>query len=153
MSAIIANIVKHWATDEEAEEFKKAVKDAVHEAAKETGDLQTIVSQSVAYDPFSDGVSDEQKTIIKQLLHDPPSHHKYKECISMSDVSRYLTALVDLNYISSSKSADRNSLRIWVEQVTGKQAPEQFRFNEAFPSNNKSGIKKAKDKIEQVLKV
>ena len=71
----------------------------------------------------------------------------------MSDVSRYLTALVDLNYISSSKSADRNSLRIWVEQVTGKQAPEQFRFNEAFPSNNKSGIKKAKDKIEQVLKV
>lgn len=153
VSAIIANIVKHWATDEEAEEFKKAVKDAVHEAAKETGDLQTIVPKSVAYDPFSDGVPDEQKTIIKQLLHDLPSHHKYKDCISMSDVSRYLTALVDLNYISSSKSADRNSLRIWVEQVTGKQAPEQFRFNEAFPSNNKSGIKKAKDKIEQVLKV
>ena len=35
VSAIIANIVKHWATDEEAEEFKKAVKDAVHEFYEE----------------------------------------------------------------------------------------------------------------------
>ena len=47
VSGILANVVKHWATDEEAEEFKKAVKDAVQEAAKETGDIQIIVLQMV----------------------------------------------------------------------------------------------------------
>ena len=71
----------------------------------------------------------------------------------MSEVSRYLTALEELKIINPSKSADVNSLRTWVEQVTGKLAPEQFRFNDAFPSTNKAGVKKAKEKIKQILEI
>ena len=38
-------------------------------------------------------------------------------------------------------------------QFYGKHAPEQYRFNDAFPSTNKQGVKKAKEKIKQVLEI
>ena len=152
--AILLNVVSaHWATDEEKEEFKRAVKEAVQEAAEQEHVALPILPAQAVYDPFTDSVTEEQKQAILQLLHDLPSHKEKREEINMSTVSHYLTALIELEFISKSKSANKNELRTWVEKATGKQAPEQYRFNDAFPSTYKQGVKRAKDKIKQVLKI
>ena len=150
----ITAFMSFWATDDEEEQKKKLIKEAVREMAEETEQsVPTIVPTQEVYDPFAENITDEQKDTIKQILRDLPSHREKRDCINMSEVSRYLTALVDLKIISSSKSGDVNSLRTWVEQVTGKQAPEQYRFNDAFPSTYKTGIDKAKKSLKQALKI
>lgn len=143
-----------WSTDDEKEERKNEIKEAVREVVTETESANhPIFSTPDVYDPFVESVTEDQKKIIEQLLHDLPSHREKRDVINLSVVSRFLTALVELELISKTKSADLNALRIWVEKTTGKQAPEQFRFNDAFPSTYKPGIKRAKEQIKQVLKI
>ena len=103
------------------------------------------------YNPFSEIVSDDRRHIIEQQFRDLPSHISKKDCINMSVVSYYLTALEEMGYISPSKSADKNNLRLWVENVSGRYAPEQNHFNSALPSSNRKKIDAAKNSLERLL--
>lgn len=94
----------------------------------------------------------EEEKQIEKLIHDLPHHKDREDEINMKEVARYLTALAELGYISIPKSADKNGLRQWVAQVTGKETREQYRFNDAYPSTNRKEIEKAKKIIEDTLK-
>lgn len=155
LSFAVLIVSSFWATDEEKEERKKEIKDAIIELSKENkiSKASTIIPVQNVYNPYADGILDEQKKKVEKILLDLPSHHEKRDQINMSEVSRYLTALEELKIISPTKSADLHNLRLWVESVTGKHAPEQYRFNDAFPSTNKQGVKKAKEKIKQVLEI
>ena len=108
-------------------------------------------SKVIDHFPFQ-SLNEVQIIAIEKLFRELPSHKDKEDEINMKDVARYLTALVELGYISPSMSAHKNELRDWVIKVTGKSAPEQFRFNQAYPSTNKNGINEAIEIIEKCLK-
>ena len=149
VAIVVSAIFKRWATDEEVEEFKKAVREAVREAQQAEEKKPQPVSSS--NDTPLINLTDEQKVRIEQFFHDLPSHHDNKEAMNMKEVARFIRALVDLGYISQATSVDLNGLRQWASQVTGKTAPKQSPFNEAIRKATPANIENAVQTIQKLL--
>lgn len=152
IAVVVYAIFGHFATDEEKEEFKNVVKEVLNESVHKSTELEPTI------EPTGDGcplinLTNEQKRKVEQILRDLPSHNKKENEINMKEVARFLTALVNLGYISGAKSVDKNGLRLWVESVTGKLSPEQCHFNDAYPSKFKRGIKEYEEIIKETLKI
>lgn len=111
-----------------------------------------IRHDSIAH-PFSPfhNLTHEEEQIIEDLFEGLPHHTNYEDRINLSIVSRYLTALCELGYISPRNSVDKPNIQQWVERVTKKKTPSQSEFNAAYPSTNTKEIEKAKGVIKKCL--
>ncbi len=110
----------------------------------------TPKNATTPFSPFHNLTHEEEK-IIEDLFEGLPHHTNYEDRINLSIVSRYLTALCELGYISPRNSVDKPSIQQWVERVTKKKTPSQSEFNAAYPSTNTKEIEKAKEVIKKCL--
>ena len=98
--------------------------------------------------PLKNLTAEQEKTIV-QMLKNLPAHSAKPEYINLAIVAHFLTALRQMNCLDDS---NRNSLRIWIGQTTGKKMPSVSQFNEAYPSKTVTKINKEKERIEEQLK-
>ena len=136
VSAIIANVVKRWATDEEAEEFKKAVKDAFHEFHEEDSQKKRRKPSQVP-SPLI-GLSDEKEKVVICLLN---KIGEISGHIKTADLKNLLHALANIGALDDS---DLEQLVDWVEEKTGKIVEEAKFKNEYVDIYRRNG-KKEKD--------
>lgn len=128
---------------EEEEDFEKKVEYILEQKKAQ----KPKVTPPADYTPLRN-LSDKQEQQVLQLLRDLPSHHRKADNINLALVAQYLTALEKLG---KANLTDKHNLRLWLEQVTGKQVPAASQFNEAIPSTTKTKVLAAQKAIEKVL--
>lgn len=126
---------------EEEEEFEQQVDYIIQKKQA----LITAVQKD--YTPLCN-VTSEQEEQIKQLLRELPEHSEKPGHINLALISQYLTAL---DKLGKANLKDKRKLRIWVENVTGKQAPGSSQFNEAIPSTATTKVAAARRELEKIL--
>ena len=99
------------------------------------------------YTPLCD-LTDEQQERLKQLLRNQPSHTSKPDHINLSRIAKYLTALEQMG---KANLTDKQNLRLWVAQVTGKNVPSSSQFKEAIPAKPKEKVLKMKQEIEKLI--
>lgn len=118
--AVLANVVSGiWATDEEKEEFKRTVKDAVQELESEKKTRTKTVYKGKS--PLKDYLSDGQIAVIHKFLCDIPDQGDH---IKTSELKHKLHVLEDREDIDLS---DRDQVLAWVEHIT-KRSVETSKF-------------------------
>lgn len=112
-------IISFWATDEEKEEFKRTVKDAVQELESEKKTRTKTVYNGKS--PLKDYLSDGQIAVIHKFLCDIPDQGDH---IKTSELKHKLHVLEDREDIDLS---DRDQVLAWVEHIT-KRSVETSKF-------------------------
>lgn len=102
---------------------------------------------SQPYSPLRN-LTPEQEAIVQKTLHELPSNVSKPHFIHLALVSRYLTALEQMN---KADLTDRTALRAWVHEVTKKEVPPMSQFNEAIPSTNRKELAKIRQQWEKLL--
>lgn len=115
--AIVVNtIFAHWATDEEKEEFKRAVKDAVQEAREEEIQKKRIIPSDEQIKSPLKGLTPQQEQVIIDLLRKKillvNGHLKTSEL-------KHLLKALSLDGNLDDHDLDR--VIAWVKQVTGEE--------------------------------
>ena len=129
---------------DEEEEFEQKVDYILQKRSLQKVQVSSILSE---YSPFVN-LSEAQEEKVKSLLAQLPSNSSNPEAINMAIVAYYLTALEQLGYVSLS---NKQSLRLWVSQVTHKKVPDTSHFNEALPSTNRKEVAKIRHQLETLL--
>jgi len=129
---------------EEEEEFEKKIAYILSQKKQQKESKHSISSD---FSPLCN-LSSEQEEMIIQLLRELPAHHSKPDYINLALMAQYLTALEKLG---KARLTDKHSLRLWVEQVTGKKAPDSNHFNEAIPSTTTSKVLAVQKEIELLL--
>ena len=111
---IVSEVSLRFATNEEEEEFKKAVKDAVREAEKEKVEKKSVIDWDVKC-PLK-GLTTQQEEVIINILqtkiHVENGHLKTAE---LKHLIKALSKQGDLN------DKNMDNVIAWVEQVTGEK--------------------------------
>lgn len=137
--AIVVNIIfAYWATDEEKEEFKRAVKDAVQEVETEKKTRTKTVFNGK--NPLID-LSPEQTAVVHQFLRDIPDQGNH---IKTSELKHILHALEDRGDIDLSH---REQVIAWVEDITKRSVDTSKFWNEYDWRRSKDQEKKWSKKI------
>ncbi|MBO7457194.1 MAG: hypothetical protein J6T71_05175 [Paludibacteraceae bacterium] len=128
-SILVCAIFKGYATDEEEEKFKKAVRDAVQEAQIETqtkAKRAIIESREVVECPLVD-LNERQKQAVEDLLRRRiPKHAKDETRFDRAVVYNYLRALRSMHVLNPVRnSEDIDTFRKWIEQITGLYEPQE----------------------------
>lgn len=129
---------------DEEEEFEQKVDYILQKRALPKDQVSSISSE---YSPFVN-LSKEQEEKVKSLMAQLPSNSSNPEAINMAIVAYYLTALEQLGFAVLS---NKQSLRLWVAQVTHKKVPDTSHFNEALPSTNRKEVSKIRQQLEALL--
>lgn len=129
---------------DEEEEFEQKVDYILQKRSLQKVQVSSILSE---YSPFVN-LSEAQEEKVKSLLAQLPSNSSNPEAINMAIVAYYLTALEQLGYAVLS---NKQSLRLWVAQVTHKKVPDTSHFNEALPSTNRKEVAKIRHQLEELL--
>lgn len=147
ISMIVNAVSRHFATDEEKAERKEEIREVFREMQiTPSKDEYNNIDES---SPLSN-LSKEQKMRVEQFLHDLPPHKERKDEINMKEVAAFINALIKLGYISGAKSVDTKGLMEWVEKVTKKHAPEQYRFNASLRDVSDKSTAKYIEKIREI---
>jgi len=99
------------------------------------------------YNPLRE-LSPEQEEKIKEVLRSLPENPTKPGHINLALVAQYLTALQQLG---KADLKDKHHLRLWVEDVTGKNVPNSSQFNEAIPSQTRTKVSSARKELEAIL--
>ena len=113
--AMAINIVsRHWATDEEAEEFKRAVKEAVQEYKEEEKKKPkpTIFDESDIHTPLK-GLTPQQEAAVHQLLQ--KIHVNDNGFLRNAELMAFIRALSADGNIDAS---DLDAVIRWIEYVS-----------------------------------
>lgn len=137
-------ILSPFVKSDEQEEFEQKIDYILEQKSKQKAQ-HTVPLED--YTPLCN-LTEEQKVQIQQILHDLPANDKRPEAINLALVAQYLTALEKLG---KAKLTDRYHMRMWIEQITGKQVPSSSQFNEAIPSKATGKVLKAQKDIERIL--
>lgn len=140
-------ILSPFVKSEEAEEFEQFVKECVQETLQQQEKKSSQTALQTDYSPLRN-LTAEQEQKVRDLLCNLPSHANKADAINMALNAQYLTAL------AQSDKADlqnKKCLRLWVEQLSGKTAPEQRQFNEAFDNVSMQKVAKARKDIERII--
>lgn len=145
VSILCRIILSPFVKSDEQEEFEQKLEYVMEQKSKRQ---KTQHSGSLEnYSPLCN-LTNEQAVKIEQILHNLPSNPKKPEAINLALVAQYLTALEKLG---KAKLTDRYHIRLWIEQITGKQVPSSSQFNEAIPSKATGKVLKAQKDIERIL--
>lgn len=124
--AILVNAVSGiWATDEEKEEFKRTVKEAMQEikAEEDSKPKRTIFSPDEVKIPLK-GLTPEQISVVHKLLQSISEQNGH---IKTSDLVQFLRALKGQGDLDDS---DMQRVIGWVEYVTKKSIDERnFKYD------------------------
>ena len=140
--AIVSGI---WATDEEKKRIKEAVREELEarekSASKKNDRVAVECPLTATALPYKDLIEDFLK---RRISEHPNDVTRFKASVAQY----YLIALQELNYLNSDENVD--TLRRWVEQVTGKYEPESeyAHFRQGF-SEQQQRVKAKRNK--QVL--
>lgn len=137
-------ILSPFVKSDEQEEFEQKIDYILKQRSKQQTQ-HTVPLED--YTPLCN-LTEEQKVQIQQILHDLPANDKRPEAINLALVAQYLTALEKLGMVNLT---DKYHLRLWIEQITGKQVPSSSQFNEAIPSKATGKVLKAQKDIERIL--
>lgn len=138
-------ILSPFVKSDEQEEFEKKLEYVLVQKSKQQ---KTQHSGSLEnYTPLCN-LTKEQTAKIEQVLHTLPSNNNKPEAINLALVAQYLTALEKLG---KANLTDRYHLRLWIEQISGKQVPSSSQFNEALPSKATGKVLKAQKELERIL--
>ena len=154
IGSIVQSVNKLWRNDElDDDDLEYAVERAVErvmtrqqEASRQHVSGDKCISQSTASLLLS--LTDDEQAVVCSLLKELPDNATKPGHIHLAITARYLTALSEMGYLND---LDRGALRLWIADVTGKQVPAVSQFNEAYPSNNKSKVREARQRIEKCL--
>ena len=158
--AIVVNTISsHWATDEEAQQRKAEIKEAMQELQEEDikKKRKALQSKEEVECPLVD-LNERQKQAVEDLLKRRiPKHAKDEGRFDRAVVYTYFSGLRALHVITPVKSSDDiDARRRWIEQITGLYEPQNewahFRGDyEEFKHNNKvkAAIKEIESEIEK----
>ncbi len=122
LSFAVLIVSSFWATDEEKEEFKRTVKDAVQELESEKKTRTKTVYNGKS--PLKDYLSDGQIAVIHKFLCDIPDQGDH---IKTSELKHKLHVLEDREDIDLS---DRDQVLAWVEYITKRPVEASKFWNE-----------------------
>lgn len=137
-------ILSPFVKSDEQEEFEQKIDYVLKQRSKQQTQHAAL---SADYTPLYN-LTEEQKAQIEQILRALPANDRKPESINLALVAQYLTALEKLG---KAKLTDRYHMRMWIEQITGKQVPSSSQFNEAIPSKATGKVLKAQKDIERIL--
>ena len=141
LAAIIVNVISaHWATDEEKEEFKRAVKEAVQEMQKEEKTKNKTVYNGKS--PLID-LEPKQIAIVHKILCDIPEENGHIRTSELIQVLRALAGRGDLD------DGNKDTLIAWVESITGKAVDAR---NFKYDYDNKYSEKGVSKQAEKIYK-
>lgn len=129
---------------DEEEEFEQKVDYILQKRSLQKVQVSSISSE---YSPFVN-LSEAQEEKVKSIMAQLPSNSSNPEAINMAIMAHYLTALEQLGYVTLT---NKQSLRLWVSQVTHKKVPDTSHFNEALPSTNRKEVAKIRHQLEALL--
>ena len=122
LSFAVLIVSSFWATDEEKEEFKRTVKDAVQELESEKKTRTKTVYNGKS--PLKDYLSDGQIAVLHKFLCDIPDQGDH---IKTSELKHKLHVLEDREDIDLS---DRDQVLAWVEYITKRPVEASKFWNE-----------------------
>ena len=137
-------ILSPFVKSDEQEEFEQKIDYILKQRSKQQTQHSAL---SADYTPLCN-LTEEQKAQIEQILRALPANDRKPESINLALVAQYLTALEKLGKVNLT---DRYHIRLWIEQITGKQVPSSSQFNEAIPSKATGKVLKAQKDIERIL--
>lgn len=144
-----------WATDEEKKRIKEAVREELEDNEKNAKKKQDRLPVDCPLTDKALPYKDKIEDFLKRRISEHPNDTKR---FKASSAQYYLVALQELHYLKSEENVD--TLRRWVEQVTGKYEPESeyAHFRQGFDEQrervkNKRNkpVNKAKQEIEKLL--
>ena len=133
-------ILSFWATDEEKEEFKRAVKEAVQEVQKEEKTKNKTVYNGKS--PLID-LEPKQIAIVHKILCDIPEENGHIRTSELIQVLRALAGQGDLD------DGNKDALIAWVESITGKAVDAR---NFKYDYDNKYSEKGVSKQAEKIYK-
>ena len=137
-------ILSPFVKSDEQEEFEQKIDYILEQKSKQQTQHAAL---SADYTPLYN-LTEEQKAQIEQILRALPANDRKPESINLALVAQYLTALEKLGKVNLT---DKYHLRLWIEQITGKQVPSSSQFNEAIPSKATGKVLKAQKDLERIL--
>lgn len=115
IAVIVNSVSAHWATDEEAEEFKKAVREAVREEREaELKKKRSVPAAERVKSPLK-GLTPQQEDVIIDILR-----NKIKVTNGHLKTSELKHLLKALEKDSNLDVSDMDKVIAWVEQITGE---------------------------------
>ena len=145
LSVICRIVLDYFVKSEAEEEFEQQVEYILEkQQAKEEAERKQVIEN---YSPLC-GLTHADEGLVKQLLQELPANANKPEAINLALVSQYLTALQKLGYADLK---DKYHLRLWVEKVTKKKAPNSSQFNEAIPSTANAKVSTAQKELVKLL--
>ena len=132
---------------EEEEEKEQLIKEIVQETLQQQEKKSSQATLQTDYSPLRN-LTAEQEQKVRDLLRNLPSHANKADAINMALNAQYLTALAQSD---KADLQDKKCLRLWVEQLSEKTAPEQRQFNEAFDNVSMQKVAKARKDIERII--
>jgi len=138
-------ILSPFVKSDEQEEFEQKIDYILEQKSKQQKAQHTASIEG--YTPLCN-LTEEQIVQIKQILRALPANDKKPKSINLALVAQYMTALEKLG---KANLTDKYHLRLWVEQITEKQAPLSSQFNEAIPSKATGKVLKAQKDLERIL--
>jgi hypothetical protein len=140
VATIVNTISAHWATDEEKEEFKRTVKEAVQEVQKEKKTKNKTVYNGKS--PLID-LEPKQIAIVHKILCDIPEENGHIRTSELIQVLRALAGQGDLD------DGNKDALIAWVESITGKAVDAR---NFKYDYDNKYSEKGVCKQAEKIYK-
>ena len=137
-------ILSPFVKSDEQEEFEQKIDYILEQKSKQQAQHTAPIED---YTPLYN-LTEEQQAQIEHILLNLPANDKRPEAINLALVAQYLTALEKLG---KANLTDRYHLRLWIEQISGKQVPSSSQFNEALPSKATSKVLKAQKELERIL--
>ncbi len=122
LALLIYSISDHWATDEDTEEFKHAVRDAIIEAQAEKKPKTKTVYNGIS--PLSKNLSDGHISVIHKFICDIQDQGDH---IKTAELKHKLHVLEDRKEIDMS---DRDQVVAWVEHITNRTVETSKFWNE-----------------------